>query len=116
MATNLEMNRDTAEKIQQKFNERVNTVKFAFNSAISVGLDDNTFECNGFKVFLRTVGKNPENCMHAIVVDILGVVVSVMNVKGVYVGESIVMFEDDKGSGVIFDVATCKSNEKEKKC
>ena len=105
MTTNLEMNRDTAEKIQQKFNERVNTVNFALSRAIGVDLDDNTFQCSGFKVFLRTVGKHPENCVHAIVVDILGVVVSITHLKSVYVGESIAMFEDDKGSGVIFDIA-----------
>jgi hypothetical protein len=102
---NLEMNRDTAEKILQKFNERVDTVNYALSHAIGVDLDDNTFEGSGFRVFLRTVGKNPENCVHTIVVDILGVVASIKNVKGVYVGESIVIFEDDKGSGVIFDIA-----------
>ena len=106
MTTNLKMNRDTAKKIQQKYNERVDTVNYALSRAIGVDLDDNTFECSGFRVFLRTVGKNPENCVHAIVVDIFGVVVSIMNVKGIYVGVGIVIIDNEGGSSVIFDIAT----------
>lgn len=111
MTTKLEMNRDTAEKIQQRFNVRVATVNNANRCAIGVDLADDVFKCNGFKVFLHTTGKNPENCVHAIVVDILGVTMSVKNPKGVCIGKEFVIFEDVKGSGVIFDIATGPKNE-----
>ena len=105
MTTNLKMNRDTAEKILQRFNVRVATVNAANRCAIGIDLADDVFKCNGFKVFLHTTGKNPENCMHMIVVDILGVTISVMNPKGVYIGKEFVIFEDVNGSGVNFDIA-----------
>ena len=105
MATNLKMNRDTAEKIQQRFNERVDTVNYASRCAIGLDLADDVFECNGFKVFLHTTGKNPDNCVHAFVVDILGFTVSVMNPKGVHIGREFVIFENEEGSGMVFDVA-----------
>ena len=105
MTTKLEMNRDTAEKIQQKFNERVDTVNYALSRAIGVDLDDNTFEGSGFKVFLRTVGKNPENCVHVIVVDILGVIISVKNPNKVFISNDFVIFDNEEGSSVVFDIA-----------
>ena len=105
MATNLEMNRDTAEKIQQRFDKRVETVNYARRSVVGVDLVDDVFECNGFKVFLHTEGKNPENCVHSIVVDILGVIISVMNPNRVFISKEFVIFDNKEGSGVVFDVA-----------
>ena len=105
MTTKLEMTRDTAEKIQQKFNERVDTVNYALSSAICVDLADYVFGCNEFRVILRTVGKNPQTCVHVIVVDILGVIISVKNPNKVYISNDFVIFDNAEGSSVVFDIA-----------
>ena len=105
MTTKLEMNRDIAKRIQQKFNERVDTVNYALSRAICVDLADYVFGCNEFRVILRTVGKNPQTCVHVIVVDILGVIISVKNPNKVYISNDFVIFDNEEGSGAVFDIA-----------